>query len=261
MKTLSIALALLLAGVLGALIAGAAVLLRGGISAKVEPTHLESVIARRLLPLGIPDASRRLRNPEPSSKEVLAAGRAHFADHCAICHGNDGGGQTEMGRNLYPRVPDLRLPHTQQLTDGELFYIIENGIRLTGMPGWGDGSEASGRAGIAVEQQRKAQAEVLRHIPCGARAAAHLHRQDDEWPARESGSQPLDAGQLVAARLAPGRPEIHQDHLPPIIGEAVRRTVRIAELQRRRRREQRGDEQRHQTSRAVMVYLNRSGSS
>ena len=155
---LFIALALLLAVVLGVLIAGAAVLFRGGISAKVEPTHLESVIARRLLPLGIPDASRRLRNPEPSSKEVLAAGRAHFADHCAICHGNDGGGQTEMGRNLYPRVPDLRLPHTQQLTDGELFYIIENGIRLTGMPGWGDGSEESGRASWHL-------VAFIRHLP------------------------------------------------------------------------------------------------
>jgi mono/diheme cytochrome c family protein len=157
-KTLSIALALLLAVVLGALIAGAALLFRGGISARVDPTHLESVVARMLLRLGIPDASRRLRNPEPSSKEVLAAGRAHFADHCAICHGNDGAGQTEMGRNLYPRVPDLRLPNTQQLTDGELFYIVENGIRLTGMPGWGDGSEASGRASWHL-------VAFIRHLP------------------------------------------------------------------------------------------------
>ena len=35
----------------------------------------------------------------------------------------------------------MRLPATQELTDGELFYIIQNGIRLTGMPGWGNGSE------------------------------------------------------------------------------------------------------------------------
>jgi len=157
-KTLSIALALLLTVVLGALIAGAALLFRGGISAKVEPTNFELAVARGLLRFGIPDASRRLRNPEPSSREVLAAGRAHFADHCAICHGNDGGGQTEMGRNLYPRVPDLRLPHTQQLTDGELFYIIENGIRLTGMPGWGEGSEESGRASWHL-------VAFIRHLP------------------------------------------------------------------------------------------------
>src|SRR5438874_10640674 len=60
-------------------------------------------------------------------------------------------------------------------------------------------SPRSGGARIAVEQQRKAQAEILRRVPCRARAAAHLHRQDYERPARERGSQPLDAGQLVAA--------------------------------------------------------------
>jgi len=43
-----------------------------------------------------------------------------------------------MGRNLYPRVPDLRLPQTQNLTDGEIHYIIENGVQLTGMPAWGN---------------------------------------------------------------------------------------------------------------------------
>src|SRR5205814_8683071 len=132
-KKLCIVFAVSLALVLGALVAAATLLLRGGISAKVEPTNLETAVARRLVALGIPEASRRLRNPMPSTKEVLAAGQAHFADHCAICHANDGSGQTGMGKNLYPRAPDLRLPQTQQLTDGELFYIIENGVRLTGM--------------------------------------------------------------------------------------------------------------------------------
>src|SRR5262249_1487567 len=70
--------------------------------------------------------------------EVLAEARAHFADHCASCHGNDGGGQTEMGQHLYPKTPDMRQAATQFLSDGELFYIIHNGVRLTGMPAWGD---------------------------------------------------------------------------------------------------------------------------
>ena len=43
-----------------------------------------------------------------------------------------------MGRNLYPKPPDMRLPGTQTLSDGELYSIIHNGIRLTGMPAWGD---------------------------------------------------------------------------------------------------------------------------
>ena len=68
---------------------------------------------------------------------MLADARAHWADHCAGCHGNDGGGNTALGKNSYPPAPDMRLPETQQLSDGELFYIIQNGIRMSGMPAWG----------------------------------------------------------------------------------------------------------------------------
>jgi len=64
--------------------------------------------------------------------------REHFADHCAQCHANNGSGDTEMGKNLYPRAPDMRLPATQNLSDGELYYIIRNGVPLTGMPAWGE---------------------------------------------------------------------------------------------------------------------------
>jgi mono/diheme cytochrome c family protein len=71
--------------------------------------------------------------------EVLARAREHWADHCASCHGNDGRGQTGLGQSLYPRAPDMQTAHTQSLTDGELYSIIENGVRLTGMPAWGDG--------------------------------------------------------------------------------------------------------------------------
>ena len=81
---------------------------------------------------------RRRRNPVPLTDGVLAEARAHWADHCATCHANNGSGQTDIGRNLYPKAPDMRRRRTQDLTDGELFSIIKNGIRLTGMPAWGD---------------------------------------------------------------------------------------------------------------------------
>jgi mono/diheme cytochrome c family protein len=77
------------------------------------------------------------KNPFTASAELMAEAKAHFADHCAICHANNGNGNTEIGQNLYPKAPDMRLPQTQNLTDGELYYTIHNGIRLTGMPAWG----------------------------------------------------------------------------------------------------------------------------
>jgi len=110
-----------------------------GFSARSQPSAPERAIARAVRRLAVPRSARSARNPLPFSPEVWADARAHFADHCATCHGNDGRGDTEIGRNLYPKAPDMRLADTQQLTDGELYWIIENGVRLTGMPAWGEG--------------------------------------------------------------------------------------------------------------------------
>lgn len=116
-----------------------------GVSAKAEPSRIETSVARTMRELAIPRTARDAPNPVAPSPDVVAEGLAHFADHCAICHANDGGGQTEIGRRLYPKPPDLRQSATQSLTDGELFYVIENGVRLTGMPAWATGTE-EGRA-------------------------------------------------------------------------------------------------------------------
>src|SRR5690348_1778976 len=101
---------------------------------------MERWVARQARDMAMPETAKSRMNPIPNSPEVIAEGRAHWADHCASCHANDGSGDTVIGKNLYPPAPDMRLSATQQLTDGELFYIIENGIRLTGMPAWGTGA-------------------------------------------------------------------------------------------------------------------------
>jgi len=113
-------------------------LLQHGFSAKEDPMAIEEMIARRLRHLAVPRAQREMKNPVPATPEILAEARHHFADHCAYCHGNDGSGQTETGPNFYPHAPDMRKSDTQSLSDGELFYIIHNGIRWTGMPAWGN---------------------------------------------------------------------------------------------------------------------------
>ena len=112
-----------------------------GISARDEPSFLESYVARAARRMATPRAARDKKNPFIPTPEILVEARNHFADHCATCHGNDGAGQTEIGRNLYPKAPDMRLPSTQALTDGELYSIIHNGIRLTGMPAWGEATD------------------------------------------------------------------------------------------------------------------------
>jgi len=137
MKTIRIILVLLVLAVAAAVGLGGYVLSRG-FSARDEPSGAEAFISRRLRRMAIPGKSRELKNPVQASPEVLSRATAHFADHCATCHGNDGRGNTLMGRGLYPKPPDMTEPSTQNLTDGEIYYIIENGIRFTGMPAFGE---------------------------------------------------------------------------------------------------------------------------
>jgi mono/diheme cytochrome c family protein len=109
-----------------------------GFSAREEPSAVERWVARRVRMAAVPANASAMANPAPDTPEVLAEARAHWADHCASCHGNDGSGDSMMGHRTFPPAPDMRLPETQQLTDGELFYIIQNGVRLTAMPAWGE---------------------------------------------------------------------------------------------------------------------------
>jgi mono/diheme cytochrome c family protein len=129
-----------------------------GISARRDPGAIETAVARRLRAAAIPSSASQQRNPVAASADALKDGMEHFADHCAVCHGNNGSGDTMIGSRLYPRAPDMRQASTQQLTDGALFYIIENGVKLTGMPAFSEGTpEGVGATWNLVQ--------FIRHLP------------------------------------------------------------------------------------------------
>src|SRR5579885_1982929 len=132
--------ALVIAAVLAAAAAWTAAMMSRGFSTRAAPSRLEIALARAIRSASVPRRAKQQQNPwaGKATPEILEAARAHWASHCASCHGNDGSGNTDIGRNLYPKAPDMRLPETQNLSDGELYYIIRNGVRLTGMPAWGD---------------------------------------------------------------------------------------------------------------------------
>lgn len=143
-----------------------------GLSTRVEPSWIEERAALAMRGLATPASVRNRGNPVGRTPEVLEEGLTHFADHCASCHGNDGSG-TLMGKSFYPPVPDMRRERTQRLTDGELFSIIENGIRLTGMPAWGNGTPEG-------EASSWALVHFIRRLP--ALAADDIARMQDLNP-------------------------------------------------------------------------------
>jgi mono/diheme cytochrome c family protein len=137
----------------------AVVFLRGrGISTSGDPWPGEERVARAAWRFLVPPEVRQAANPVANTPEVLRRGLEHWADHCAVCHANDGSGAATIGRRTYPRAPDMRLSRTQDLTDGELFYAIEQGIPWTAMPGWSTGTEEGARDSWELVR-------FIRHLP------------------------------------------------------------------------------------------------
>jgi predicted CXXCH cytochrome family protein len=113
---------------------GAGVLIHAGFRANATPSRAEATLARSLRDLSIPRSESSLRNPFGTDSDAVRQGHDYFLSRCTVCHGFDGSAKTPVGVNLYPRAPDLRTRATQDLTDGEIHFIIENGVRFTGMP-------------------------------------------------------------------------------------------------------------------------------
>jgi mono/diheme cytochrome c family protein len=141
LRTAILLIVVVLLGIGGAL---AAMVLHGGLSATATPTRLEALLARSARHLAIPENAREQHNPMAATPENVRDGMMHFADHCAICHGNDGSGDSMIGHGLYPKPPNLKMPDTQKLSDGELFWIIQNGVRFTGMPSFAEHGKEDG---------------------------------------------------------------------------------------------------------------------
>ena len=165
------------------------VLISRGFSAADEPSAPEKFLARAVRNLSIPVRAQIEKNPVIATPEVLQDARNLFLDRCAVCHAHDGSGQTQVGQNLYPKPPDLRAPRTQNLTDGQLHYIIQNGVRLTGMPAWASSHQQIGDDSwklvlfirdlhALTPQEKLAQASILTAAHyTGSKSCEHCHAQ------------------------------------------------------------------------------------
>ncbi len=107
-----------------------------GCSAGKPPSKEETGLANAAKDVAIPLEAGKKKNPLPETDEVVSQGQEVFLGSCAQCHAADGRGDTTIGRNMAPPAMDLSSSHVQHWSDAELFWIIQNGVRLTGMPAW-----------------------------------------------------------------------------------------------------------------------------
>jgi mono/diheme cytochrome c family protein len=113
-------------------------IVHSGFGTRVAPGAVESSLAMTMRDMAIPSRYKTMKNPITVTPAVIHEGLAHWADHCATCHANNARGDTMYGKTMYPRPPDMRQKDTQDMSDGELYYTIKNGVRLSGMPAFGD---------------------------------------------------------------------------------------------------------------------------
>ena len=151
--------------------------IRRGFRATDQPSAAEIAMARTVRNLGIPSSARSEKNPWTATPDLLQEARENFTDRCAGCHGRDGDGRSGIGQNLYPKAPDLRRPETQKLTDGEIHFIIQNGVRLTGMPAMGNphGGQDDNSAWKLVLFLRSIGLESPQEKPAEEATAASAH--------------------------------------------------------------------------------------
>ena len=117
-----------ISAVLGALLQGC--------TAGTHPSQDETSLANAAKDVAIPLEAGKKANPLPETDEVVSQGQEVFLGSCAQCHGADARGDTNVGRHMDPPAMDLTSSHVQHWSDAELFWIIQNGVRLTGMPAW-----------------------------------------------------------------------------------------------------------------------------
>lgn len=152
-------------------------------SAEDPPSKMERRLAEFALNKSVARRAPNRKNPLPATPETLRGGLAHFRENCVICHGAPGVDPGEIGQGLNPGAPDLTLPRVQARTDGQLYWLVDEGIRMTGMPAFGP---------THGENELWQIVAFLRHLPeiteeekaqlKGKRQEAEHHHQEEPPP-------------------------------------------------------------------------------
>lgn len=181
----------------------AAHMVRNGFSTRTSPSGMETTMATTMRDMAVPSRYKTMRNPVAATPETIHEGMAHFADHCAVCHANNGSGDSMLGKTMYPRPPNLAGEETQSMSDGEIYYPIEYGIRLSGMPAFGEGGDND------VESWKLVA--FLRHLPkLTPEEEKEMERLNpkgpDEYEEQKEEEQFLNGGTATSAP----KPKSHQ---------------------------------------------------
>lgn len=130
------------------------------------------------------------KNPLPSDADNIAAGQEAFSHFCAACHGLDGQNTgVPFADRMSPPVPSLASKEVQSYTDGQLKWIIDNGLWPSGMPG---------SKGVLTEEEIWSTVIYIRHLPpAGSLGEPMMYSGDDAPPTAGSSTETADKKRQV----------------------------------------------------------------
>ena len=100
---------------------------------------------------------RKVANPVPANPSTIDEGRQTFSHYCVVCHGMDGQNTgVPFADRMSPPPPSLASPAVQTYTDGQLKWIVNHGLKPSGMPG---------ATGILTDDEQWHIVLYLRHLP------------------------------------------------------------------------------------------------
>jgi mono/diheme cytochrome c family protein len=135
------------------------------------PGRFEMKVAQETKELVI--GGKDLQNPVADNEAARKTGQEHFQHHCQICHGLDGQNTgVPFADKMSPPVANLAMPDIQKYSDGQLHWIIENGIRMSGMPGW---------KGVLDDEEMWSIIRFIRHLPAkGSAGIPAIYAEESE---------------------------------------------------------------------------------
>jgi len=179
------------------------------VAASSPPGKLEQAVARIALDRSVAKRAPAGKSPLTASPEVLKEGLAHYRENCLGCHGASGVDAAEYGEGLNPPAPDLALPRIQKRPDGELYWIVSNGIRMTGMPAFSPTHKEAEIWKIVafVRHLPEISPDEEKQLRASEESSDHHHDGDAEPKASsEKASKAEPAATPTPHRHAPGAP-------------------------------------------------------
>jgi thiosulfate dehydrogenase len=157
---------------------GAYALVQSGLipaNADAKPGQLETWMARTSLNATLRRDAPKDQNPVALTEQNLLNGVHLFAQNCAICHGSAKGdaSSSPIAKGLYQKPPQLATEGVEDDPEGFSFWKIKHGIRLTGMPSFGDSLS---------DQEIWTLALFLKHMDKLPPAVQQSWQQVQNWP-------------------------------------------------------------------------------